>query len=303
MRTAHDTSSTTESRMQPAVTLVSSLLLAVGVSAAVTLALRPAEPVAPAVDRNLSQAIAELQQAQRALQQQLATLAVPHPERSGAGADERIAVPQLEPAAVTAAVEAYLRRRGAGSPGETAAAGAEGFDPERAYGELKGSSYWDQPDAWKRAFASGRMDELVAQFEAAAKANPNDPKTQMQLVSAYLAYNQMDPSKWNLSMKADGVLDKVLDLDPAHWQARFTKAVSYTFWPEFLGKKGEAITHFEKLVQQQASMPVEASQAQTYLYLGNLLEARDPARARAVWAQGAARHPENQELQQKRGGS
>jgi tetratricopeptide (TPR) repeat protein len=287
----------------PAILSISALCGAAA-ALAVTFALRPAgDALPPAPDAEWVRTVARLREQQSELQQQLAALAAPRPESAAAGSVERVAVPQLDPAQVAAAVEAYLRRRAAGA-GDGAAGTAEaGFDPERAFGELRGSSYWDNPEAWKRAFASGRMDELIAQFEAAAKASPTDTKAQMQLVSAYLAYNQMDQSKWQLSMKADGVLDKVLELDPVHWQARFTKAVSYTFWPEFLGKKGEAITHFEKLVQQQAAMPVEANQAQTYLYLGNLLEARDPARARAVWAQGAARHPENQELQQKRSGS
>jgi len=278
-----------------------SLLSGAAAAVAVTLALRSPGDAPPPPDAELARVVAQLREQQRGLEQQLAALAVLRPEASAAILAERVAVPQLEPAAVAAAVEAYLRRREGSSTGADVAEAA--FDPQRAYGEMKGSSYWDNPEAWKRAFASGRMDELIAEFEAAAKANPTDSKAQMQLVSAYLAYNQLDQSKWQLSMKADTVLDKVLDLEPTHWQARFTKAVSYTFWPEFLGKKGEAISHFEKLVQQQASMPPEASQAQTYLYLGNLLESRDPARARAIWLQGAARHPENPELQQKRGGS
>lgn len=287
--------------MQPIAVLSCSVLLSAVAAVAVNLALRPAPEAAPGSgSADLHQAIAELRTAQRELQQRFENLAAPRPETVAPAGTERVAVSQLDERQVAAAVEAYLRRRaGAAEPAEAAA--AEPFDPERAYAELKGQSYWENSAGWKRAFASGRMDELIAQFEAAAKANPRDTKTLMQLASAYLAYNQMDPSKWQLSMKADGVFDKVLEQDPAHWQARFTKAVSYTFWPEFLGKKGEAITHFETLVQQQAAMPPEPAQAQTYLFLGNLLEARDPARARAIWAQGAARHPENQELQQKRG--
>ena len=77
------------------------------------------------------------------------------------------------------------------------------------------------------------MDEVIAEIEALAKANPNDPQAQMNLAHAYMAYLQMDSSKWDMSMKADKQYDKVLDLDENHWEARFTKAVSYTFWPPF----------------------------------------------------------------------
>ncbi|HEX5051784.1 MAG TPA: hypothetical protein VFZ65_08440, partial [Planctomycetota bacterium] len=124
-------------------------------------------------------------------------------------------------------------------------------------------------------------------------------KTQMNLANAYMAYLQMDQSKWQMSMKADAVFDKVLALDNTHWEARFTKAVSYTFYPEFLGKKKEAIAQFETLVAQQELQPAQDHQAETYLYLGNLLEQSDPQRAREVWAKGARRHPNNAELKKK----
>ena len=94
----------------------------------------------------------------------------------------------------------------------------------------------------------------------------------------------------------------MLELDDRHWEARFSKAVSYTFWPEFLGKRKPAIQHFETLVAQQEAMPASPEQAQTYLYLGNLLQRTDPAQARELWSKGARRHPDNQELAKKLAG-
>jgi tetratricopeptide (TPR) repeat protein len=123
----------------------------------------------------------------------------------------------------------------------------------------------------------------------------------MDLANAYLAYVQLDNSKYEYSIKADGVFDQVLALDENHWEARFTKAMSYTFWPEFLGKKTEAIAHFEHLVNQQDAMPVAEHEAQTYLILGNLLEQREPERAREIWERGLRRHPGSTELAQKLG--
>ena len=128
-----------------------------------------------------------------------------------------------------------------------AAAGGAGapFELDKTVGELAGTNYWDNSAGWKRAFESGHIDEVIAKFEAAAKANPNDVKVQMQLANAYMANLQMDQSKWQLSMKADKVFDTVLDLEPTHWEARFTKAVSYTFYPDFLGKKKDAIKNVQ----------------------------------------------------------
>src|SRR5690606_3681450 len=104
---------------------------------------------------------------------------------------------------------------------------------------------------WRAAFAAGRMDEVVARYEALAKADPKNVQAKMDLAKACIAYLQMDPTKWQLSSKADKAYDDVLAIDGAHWEARFSKAVSYTFWPEFLGKKKAAAEHFQILVDQQ----------------------------------------------------
>jgi tetratricopeptide (TPR) repeat protein len=293
--------------MQPAVIVLFSALVSAGAAAGVSFALRPAE--APSLQPSIAevqQSLAKLTDQQQALQQRLDSLAKA-PAVGSAPVDASLrsaAAPSDEQ--VAAAVDAYLQRRaqaaaaGSGAPA-VAADGKPTFDLDTDFAALLGNSYWDNPEAWKKAFAAGRIGEVVAKFEALAKAAPNDTKVQMDLANAYLAHYQMDQSKWQLSMKADKVFDKVLALDDKHWEARFTKAMSYTFYPDFLGKKKESIEHFELLVQQQDSMPVEASQAQTYLYLGNLLEARDPQKAREVWQKGARRHPENADLQKRAG--
>lgn len=294
--------------MQPVAIVLLSVLVASGAAAGVSVAMRP--PVAPSIEPRLAelqQELGKLRSDYQTMQQELvaartAVAAAPAADASGrrsaAVSDEQ----------VQAAVAAWFARRdgaGAGAAGAAAAPGSEAaatFDLDRDFGALVGTNFWNAGAAWKKAFAAGRMDAVIAKFEELAAAAPNDPKAQMDLASAYIAYLQMDSSRWQLSGKADQVYDRVLALDDHHWEARFSKAVSYTFYPDFLGKKKDAITHFQTLVQQQESMPVEASQAQTYLYLGNLLEARDPEQARQVWAKGAQRHPDNQELKKRLAG-
>lgn len=281
---------------------VVSILTAGVVAAGVAFALRPAEA---ALDQGgvleLQRTVGELQQAQQQLTARLDALAAApaaarsEPERTGpvAPSDQQVA----------AAVEAYLRQRGNGVAAEATAGGAAAaFDVDAEFAALKGTDFFGNPAAWKRAHAAGKLDEIVARFEAQAKANPGSPDAQMQLAKAYLAYTNIDPSKYEFSLKADGAFDKVLELDDHHWEARFTKALSYTFWPEFLGKRKPAIAHFETLVAQQEAMPASPEQAQTYLYLGNLLERTDPAKAREMWAKGARRHPDSQELAKKLAG-
>jgi tetratricopeptide (TPR) repeat protein len=285
-------------------TVVLSVLLAAGASTGVSFALRPTSEAAPDVGAAaLQQELGELRRTVAELQKQTEALAKV-PAAAAAPVADRVAVPTISDEQIAAAIAAWLQRNPAAALPASARGTAEApFDFDRTFAELQTTSFWADAGPWKRAYASGRMDELVAKFEALAKASPNDPKAQMQLANAYLAYLQMDQTKApQLSLKADRAFDAVLDLDETHWEARFSKAVSYTFWPDFLGKKKDAIKHFETLVEQQETQPAADHQAQTYLYLGNLLEQRDPAKAKEIWARGARRHPNNQELAKKAGG-
>jgi tetratricopeptide (TPR) repeat protein len=293
--------------MNPIASLV--VTAAVATAAAVVFTSAIASSAAPATTpaaAELQRTLDELRAGQQQLQQQVRQLEAARLAAAPAQAAlERTSAP-LSGEQVAAAVEAYLAQRAgakaAGAATEAAAAPATGFDLEADFATLAAGNYWQNPDAWKRAFASGRMDEVLKKFEALAKAQPQDAKAQMQYANALFASQQLDPSKWQNSVRADQVLDKVLALDDRHWEARFSKALSYTFYPPFLGKQKDAITHFQKLVDQQDQSSPQPHEAQTYLYLGNLLQERDPAQARAIWQKGAARHPESQELAGKLAG-
>lgn len=285
-------------------TIAFSVILASAAAVAVSFATRAqTEAVAPGgATADLRRELDDLRTRCAALQKQLEDVRT-SPVAAPVGGEPQRTAAMPSDEQLIAAVEAALKRRDAqaGKAGAVAAVDAP-FDLEKDFAGLVGANFWNNQAVWKRAFAAGRMDEVVAKFEALAKANPNDIQAQMNLANAYMAYQQLEPSKYENSMKADKVYDHVLELEPTHWEARFTKAVSYTFWPDFLGKKKEAISHFETLVKQQDSMPAEDYQAQTYLYLGNLLEQSDPARAKEMWQKGAKRHPNNAELRKKSGG-
>ena len=230
------------------------------------------------------------------LQRLEASAASPAPVApSAVTAPTREAATTVSPEAVAAAVDASLRSRGAAA----GAAAEPEFDLDRDFAALSAKDFWSDPTVWRRAFAAGRMDEVIARYEAAVKANPKDVDAQMQLAKACNAYVQMDPTKWQHSMRADKAYDAVLSVDEGHWEARFSKAVSYTFWPEFLGKKKAAAEHFGILMEQQEQHPPQEQHVQTYLFLGNMLEAREPARAKEVWERGLRRHPDNAALREK----
>ena len=290
--------------MNLAASIVISILAGSAAAVGVTLALQPGDPTTDAmVVSDLQHQVGQLAETDTALEKRIAELAARPQSAAMPASAERTEAPSISDEQLAAAIAAYMAQHG-GQLADAAATkdgAGKGFDLKKDLKSLLGTSYWENTAAWKRAFEAGEMDEVIKEMEALANASPNDTQSQMDLANAYMAYLQMDNSKWDLSMKADQQFDKVLDIDENHWEARFTKAMSYTFWPDFLGKKKEAIGHFETLVAQQEAMPVQDHQAQTYLFLGNMLAERDPTRAREIWQKGMTRHPNSDELRQKLG--
>ncbi|MDA0667661.1 MAG: hypothetical protein O3A95_06675 [Planctomycetota bacterium] len=110
----------------------------------------------------------------------------------------------------------------------------------------------------------------------------------------------MDAGKW--SMKADGIYDQVLAADSENWDARFSKAISYSFWPPMFGKQPEAIRHFEILVGQQENQVANSQFSQTHLLLGNLYEQQgNHEKAMAAWQVGYDRFPDDANLRKQLG--
>lgn len=285
--------------MHPLATVVISAVAAAAVAFVVS-AQRSAINDPSSAGPGLAQEVAELRDATQRLQQQLAALANAPAPVAAASALERTVAPVLGKEQIAAAVEAYLaQRRGDGSPSSPSM--APQFDLDAEFDRLRSVSYDRDPELWKRLHAAGKGDEALARLEALVQANPRDVQAQMALANACLSYMRIETGRYELAMRADRAFDDVLAVDDKHWEARFTKAVSYSFWPPITGKPKQAVEHLDKLVAQQETMPPQPHEAQTYLILGNLLEPSDPARAREVWAKGARRHPDHAELAKKLG--
>jgi len=234
-------------------------------------------------------------EAERALADPLAS---PVPTRVAVGDIER-------------AVEAWMREHvGSSLPpgamlvdettGTATSAGAKRPTQEIVQAILAGRSIWDNEELWERLRDEDRIEEVVAEFERLAEADPHNPDAQVALGGAYLqqlfgAGNT--PKAGDLAVKADAAFDAALALDPDHWEARFSKAVSLSNWPAFLGKTGEAIQQFSILIEQQEAGPVMDHHAQTYLFLGNLhRQTGDLEKARTIWQRGLALHPDSETL-------
>ncbi len=207
---------------------------------------------------------------------------------------------------VEAAVAAYFAEHGApvatAAEAVPAAAAEQPLTAEEAMArlldpELRGMA---REEFWQRVREAGLVDEVVAAWEERAEQFPDDPDVQVDLGRAYIEKIQevgSGPMAGKWAMKADGQFDRALAIDPNHWEARFSKAVSLSFWPPVFGKQNEAIRQFEILVDQQRAGPPRGSHAQTHLLLGNLYQQIGKHdEALAAWELGLSMYPDDEAL-------
>jgi tetratricopeptide (TPR) repeat protein len=215
---------------------------------------------------------------------------------------------RIAPDEIEAAVARWMAERhsAGGDLGAPAAAEPEPSTEERVAEALARLDAGELSDVewqalWREFGEQGLTDELVAAFEARAAAAPNDPDAQVALAGAYLGKilevgNSPEAGEW--AVKADRAYDRALEIDDHHWEARFSKAMSLSFWPPVFGKQGEAIRQFEILAEQQEDLPRDERYAQTYLLLGNMhRQIGDPEQALAAWQRGIELYPGHAELE------
>lgn len=167
---------------------------------------------------------------------------------------------------------------------------------------LSGNRFDDQrqQELFQALRESGRMDEYVAHMEALAAADPDNAELQVALGHAYLQKLfglGNSPEVGDVAMKSDRAFDRALAIDDTNWSARFSKAVSLSNWPAFLGRAPEAIENFELLIEQQEGLPLQPQFAMPYLFLGNMHQAAGKREAAiAAWKAGLTLFPDSQEL-------
>jgi tetratricopeptide (TPR) repeat protein len=266
-----------------------------------------AAPAAPQLDALVGERIAALERHEQELDKKLDDLAMSIEAR--ASSDSRASVGSVDDAVARWFAEhaaSVAEKSSAATNAETSATASAVFDVRAAVASLRDEnlSNEERQELWKKIREAGELDAVVAEYEKRAQENPSDPKAQVELGEAYLqkifaaGSNGPEAGKW--AIKADKSFDVALELDPHHWEARFDKAVSLSFWPPIFGKQNEAIHHFEILVEQQAGLPKEAHFAQTHLLLGNLYQqSGNLDKAKAAWAAGLALFPDDAELKHK----
>ena len=179
--------------------------------------------------------------------------------------------------------------------------------PEEAILALQAATDWDeQMAALAAAHEAGILDEVIAELERRAESQPDSESAQMELAAGYMqklftTSNPIESGTW--AMKLDETYDKALVINDQSWDARFGKAMSLSNWPDFTGKKSEAIRQFEILREQQRSAPNGPGYDQTYLILGNMYQQQGKAdQARAAWQEGLDRYPDHAQLREQLNG-
>lgn len=211
---------------------------------------------------------------------------------------------------IDAAVARWMEQRGnlsvgaEGATAELAKAAPVATSLEEALALLDGDlDDTQRQQLWRKWADEGLTDQIVAAWEERAAREPNNPDMQVALGGVYLnkifeVGNSPEAGTW--AIKADKAFDAALALDETHWEARFTKAVSLSFWPPVFGKQGEAIQNFETLVAQQANGPRKSEYAQTHLLLGNMYsQMGNSEKALGAWQAGLAQFPDDEELRKQ----
>jgi tetratricopeptide (TPR) repeat protein len=247
----------------------------------------------------LSKTIAEQQaETARAIAELRSELAL---SRAG---EARLPLGEID-AAVARALEGAAAKSAPAPKTESAPATPAAFDAKAAFASLNDPSLSraDRDALWKKIAEQGELDAVVAMFEKRAADRPDDPAAQYDLGQACIQKLLTLPdgmAKGTWANKADKAFDDTLALDDHHWAARFSKAISLSFWPPMFGKQAEAIHQFEVLVDQQAGQTGKGDFVQTHLVLGNLyLQQGEKEKALAAWQNGLAQFPGNAALMQK----
>lgn len=298
--------------MNPTPVILLSVALAAGASVATTYALRPEPKKVEAADAIVPDALESLKAQVASLNTELERLRA---ERSSSELPLATSRDRVQMDAIDEAVQRYFEGRTVAGlvpeeTEETSVAASE--DASRTVDEwyellndpgLEGDA---RQAVWDRIRENGMLDDTIAMLEARADKFSDDPEAQVEVASAYIQKIfevGEGPAAGLWAGKADKAFDRALALDDRHWDARFNKAISLSFWPPIFGKQREAISHFETLIEQQVGGPSEDRHAQTYLLLGNLYaQSGDSSKAETTWKAGLGLFPDNESLIGKFGG-
>jgi tetratricopeptide (TPR) repeat protein len=160
-------------------------------------------------------------------------------------------------------------------------------------------------DRWKllrQLKKAGELDAAIAELQQRAADNPNDVETQNALGEALMSkfpiqdYNQSAM----LGLQINQAFDAALKLDPANWEAQYSKADALSGWPPQMNTGPEVIQQLSSLIDQQETMTPQPQFANTYALLGDeYLKLGQTDKAQATWQLGLTKFPGDPRLQKR----
>ncbi|HKX46774.1 MAG TPA: tetratricopeptide repeat protein, partial [Planctomycetota bacterium] len=159
---------------------------------------------------------------------------------------------------------------------------------------------WDDldPERYARfvelARETGALDAVLADLERQVELDPDDLDARMELSQLYIGklMASAGPEQGLWGGKAERQWKAVLERDAEHPDAHASLGISYSFYPEVLGKSGAAIEHLERALELRRGLPAEPGGQQAYLSLSTMhLRLANRDRARAVLEEGLRKYP------------
>ena len=165
-------------------------------------------------------------------------------------------------------------------------------------------SHEQRRDILKKLNESGKLEQAISELEQRVASDPSNAAYQTLLGQANLekavAMQDDSPDKFILVMQAMKSFDAALSLDPADWEARFTRTAILSHYPAGLNKGQEVIDQFTQLINQQEAQPSQPQFAKTYVALGDQYQKLGQNDyALATWQAGANLFPGDSMLRKR----
>jgi len=147
---------------------------------------------------------------------------------------------------------------------------------------------------------SGLLDERIAELESAVAAAPADVDLRMDLADTFIAklMTASGPEQGLWGNRATEQWQAVVDLRPDHLGAHASLGVSYSYYPDVMGKTDDAIRHLERARALQRDVQPNPRHVQIFVFLARLYRRNGRVDdARATLLEGLQAHPGNEQLE------
>jgi hypothetical protein len=164
------------------------------------------------------------------------------------------------------------------------------------------TSFSDKWTLLRQLKKAGELDAAITELKQRVADAPNDAEIQTVLGEALMGkfpirdYNEAAM----VGLQINQAFDAALKLDPANWEAQYSRADALSGWPPQMNTGPEVIQQLSSLIDQQETMTPQPQFANTYALLGDEYQKLgQPDKAQATWALGLVKFPNDPALQKK----